>query len=147
MNTLINHHKPTAQGAVQENRGEKLMSIQDLDLLQTREDGKTYHTTIGTRKEDAQKQRELMYAEQARKAKWAKWRKKWMPRIITGIKIAGIMAIAGYFLYLLFWVIVGAVVLMAVGSGMSEAGQEGQARANYYNKVNRDHYNQNYWRH
>lgn len=122
------------------------MSIQDLKLTQTREDGKTYTTTIGTREEDARKQRELMYAKQVRKAKWAKWRKKWMPRIITGIKILGIMAIAGYFLYLLFWVIVGGIVLMVVGAGMSEAGQEGQARAQHYNQKNRDYYNQNYWR-
>lgn len=146
MNTLTNHHKPTAQGAVQENRGEKLMSIQDLDLLQTREDGKTYHTTIGRRKEDAQKQSELMYAEQARKAKWAKWRKKWLPRIVKGIGITAGVAVVGYFLYLLFWVIIGAVVLMAVGAGMSEAGQEGQARTTYYNQRRRDQINDpRYW--
>lgn len=120
------------------------MSIKDLQLTQTREDGKKYNTTLGTREEDAQKQRELMYKKQIRKAKWAKWRKKWTPRIIEGLKLLAIIAVVGVLLYFLFWIVIIGIGLMAVGAGMSEAGQEGQARAEHYNQKNRDYYNRNY---
>lgn len=124
------------------------MSIQDLELIQTREDGKTYVTTIGKMDEDARIQSEKVHAKQVRKAKWAKWRKKWMPRIIEGIKILAIVAVVGYLLYLLFWVVIGAIMLMAVGAGMSEGGQAGQAQTNYYNqqRYNRPTNNPKYWR-
>lgn len=115
------------------------MSIKNLELQRTREDGKTYTTTIGTMHEDAQKQREKVHAKHMRKARRADMRKKWMPKVLEGIKILGILAVVGVLLYYVFWIIVGGIVLMAAGAGMSEGGREAQNRANHYNQQN---YNQ-----
>lgn len=124
------------------------MSIKNLELQRTREDGKTYTTTIGTMHEDAQTQREKVHAKHMRKARRADMRKKWMPKVLNGIKILGILAVVGVLLYFLFWVVVGGIVLAAVGAGMSEGGAEAQSRANYYNqqRYDRPTNNPKYWR-
>lgn len=115
------------------------MSIKDLELQRTREDGKTYTTTIGTMQEDAQTQREKVHKKYMRKVRRAEMRKKWMPKVLNGIKILGTLAVVGVLLYFLFWVIIGGIVLAAVGAGMSESGRASQNRSNHYNR-------QNYWR-
>lgn len=124
------------------------MSIKNLELQRTREDGKTYTTTIGTMHEDAQSQREKVHKKHMRKARRADMRKKWMPKVLNGIKILGILAVVGVLLYYLFWIIVGGIVLMAVGAGMSEGGIASQNRSNYYNQQNYDRPTNNpkYWR-
>lgn len=130
-----------------------MSSIQDLELLGEREDGKTYRTTIGTREEDAKKQAELLAQERAakeekrrkwqlRKEKFLAWWKKWWPTIWKVLQVVGLLAIVAAIIYVAFWIIIGAIVLMAVGAGMSEGGSEGVARANHYNKVNQEFYNQ-----
>lgn len=116
------------------------MSIKNMEIIRTREDGKAYKTTLGTMDEDAKIQAEKLQKMRARKEKRAKWWKKWKPTIIKSLEIIGILAILGILLYFLFWIFVGAIILMAVGSGVSEAGREGQARAQYYNRRNRDWY-------
>lgn len=120
------------------------MSIKDLELIRTREDGKEYKTTLGTMDEDARIQAEKLQKirarkakRAARKAKLAKWWKKWKPTIIKSLKIIGKLVILGILFYFLFWVFIGAIILMAVGGGMSEAGKDAKAR-----KALNDFYNQ-----
>lgn len=130
-----------------------MSSIKDLIIVREREDGKEYTTTLGTMEEDAKKQAELLAQERAakeekrrkwqlRKEKFLAWWKKWWPTIWKVLQVVGILAILAAIIYVAFWIIIGAIVLMAVGAGMSEGGSEGVARANHYNKVNRDYYNQ-----
>ena len=108
------------------------MSIKNLEIQRTREDGKTYTTTFGTMHEDAQKQREKMHAKYMRKARRADMRKKWKPKVLKGLKILGKLTVVGVLLYFLFWVAVGGIVLMAVGSGMVEGGRPPRNRGNRY---------------
>ena len=67
---------------------------------------------------------------------------------MKGVSILGIVAIVGVLLYFLFWIIIGGVVLMAVGAGMSEAGSEAKDRSQYYSqqRYNRPTNNPKYWR-
>lgn len=121
------------------------MSIKDLEIIRTREDGKNYKTTLGTMEEDAKIQAEKLQKIRARKAKRAKWWKKWKPTIIKSLKIIGILVILGILLYFLFWVVVGGIVLAAVGAGMSEGGRASQNRANYYNNQNYSRQDPRFW--
>lgn len=117
------------------------MSIKDLELIRTREDGKEYKTTLGTMDEDAKIQAEKLQKKRARKAKRAKWWKKWKPTIIKSLKIIGKLVILGILFYFLFWVFIGAIILMAAGSGVREAGQDAkaqQARNEFYNQKRRN---------
>ena len=69
-------------------------------------------------------------------------------KVLKGIKILGTLAVVGVLLYFLFWIIVGGIVLAAVGAGMSEGGTAAQNRGNYYNqqRYNRPTNNPKYWR-
>lgn len=71
------------------------------------------------------------------KATLSHWWKKWKPTIIKSLKIIGKLVILGILFYFLFWVFIGAIILMAVGGGMSEAGKDAKAR-----KALNDFYNQ-----
>ena len=121
------------------------MSIKNLELQRTREDGKTYTTTLGTMHEDAQKQREKVHAKYMRKARRADMLKKWKPKVLKGLKLLGKLAVIGVLLYFLFWIVVGGIVLMAVGSGMSEGGRASQNRSSYHNP-NLPTLHPRYWR-
>ena len=63
------------------------MSIKDLEIIRTREDGKEYKTTLGTMDEDAKIQAEKLQKMRARKAKPAKLWKKGKPTFIKSLKI------------------------------------------------------------
>lgn len=124
------------------------MSIQDLKLSRTREDGKTYTTTVGNRYDDARKQREKVSKKQQRKAKWSAWKKKWFPIIWDIVKLLGTIAVFCVLLYFLFWVAIIGIALAAIGGGLSEGGREQQAQGHYYNEQrrNRPTNNPKYWR-
>lgn len=124
------------------------MSLKDIQLTQKREDGKTYTTTVGTMEEDAKIHHQKMLDERARKIKWAKWRKKWIPRIVRTFEIIAILTLVGVVLYFAVWLFIIGIVLMAAGSGMSEGGRESQARSQYYNQLRHDRPTNNpkYWR-
>ena len=124
------------------------MSIKDLEIIRTREDGKNYKTTLGTMEEDAKIQAEKLQKKRARKAKRAKWWKKWKPTIIKSLKIIGILVILGILLYFLFWIVIGGIILMAVGAGMSEGAQASKAQSEFYNeqRIHRSKTPPKYWR-
>lgn len=128
-----------------ENRGELLMSIKDLELQRTREDGKTYTTTLGTMHEDAQKQREKVHAKQMRKARRAEMWEKWKPKVLKCLKILGKLAVVGVVLYFSFWIVVGGIALMAVGGGMSGGGRASQNSRNRYNNQNYSQQDPRFW--
>ena len=111
--------------------------IKDLEVTGKREDGKLYKTTIGNQEEDDKIQAEKLERKRLLKMKWKKWSKKWLPRLAKLIAIIGAIYIAYMFLYGLAIIFFGGVVLMAVGSGVRDAGQQGQRQARYYNELNR----------
>lgn len=53
------------------------------------------------------------------KAAWSRWWEEWGPIIWKTIKIIGILVIAAIIGYILFWIFVAGLVLMAIGEGMS----------------------------
>ena len=124
------------------------MSIKDLEIIRTREDGKNYKTTLGTMEEDAKIQAEKLQKKRARKAKRAKWWAKWKPTIIKSLKIIGILVILGILLYFLFWVFIGGIILMAVGAGVSEGAKASKAQSDFYNeqRIHRSKLPPKYWR-
>ena len=100
--------------------------IKDLEVTGKREDGKLY-------KIQAEKlERKLLLKE-----KLKKWSKKWLPRLAKLIAIIGAIYIAYMFLYVLAIIFFGGVMMMAVGSGVKDAGQQSQRQARYYNELNR----------
>lgn len=98
------------------------MVADKLQITRKRKDGKEYTTTIATMEEDAQRQNEQLQKEYNKKLRRAEWRKKWMPRIIKGAQIVGILAVMAISAYILFWVILFGFGLMAVGGGLGSSG-------------------------
>lgn len=111
--------------------------IKDLEVTGKREDGKLYKTTIGNQEEDAKIQAEKLERKRLLKEKLKKWSKKWLPRLAKLIAIIGAIYIAYMFLYVLAIIFFGGVMMMAVGSGVKDAGQQSQRQARYYNELNR----------
>lgn len=120
-------------------REDKEMSqwIKDLEVTRKREDGKLYKTTLGNQEEDAKIQAEKLERKRLFKVKWKKWSKKWLPILAKTVAIIGALYIAYMFLYVLAIIFFGGVIMMAVGSGVQDAGRQGQQEARYYNEVNR----------
>lgn len=111
--------------------------IKDLEITGKREDGKLYKTTIGNQEEDAKIQAEKLERKRLLKEKLKKWSNKWLPRFVKLIAIIGAIYIAYMFLYVLAIIFFGGVMLMAVGSGVKDAGDQSQRQARYYNELSR----------
>lgn len=118
--------------------------IKDLGITRKRSDGKTYHTTVGNEKKDAKIQEEKLKKERMRKEKFKLISKKWFPRIINLIAIIGALYLAYIVLYALFYIVIGIILLIAVGSGVQDAGRQGQRETNYYNNLN-ERRKRGYW--
>lgn len=110
--------------------------IKDLEVTGKREDGKLYKTTLGNQEEDAKIQAEKLERKRLLKEKLKKWSKKWLPRLAKLIAIIGTIYIAYMFLYVLAIIFFGGVMMMAVGSGVKDAGEQSQ-RQRFYNELNR----------
>lgn len=81
--------------------------------------------------------------------------KEWIRRIFKGywklyklqLKI-GLIFAAIMGIYYLGWIFVGGIILMAVGAGMREAGQDAKAQSEFYNeqRIHRSKLPPKYWR-
>ena len=109
--------------------------LDKLQLMRVRDDGTFYTTTVGERKERekqekmneferAQKANERARKKQIRKAKRAQFKQAHGKRIWNIIQLIGIIALVFIIGKLLLPVIIFGIVLMAVGGGVSDAGEQ-----------------------